>query len=288
MLNDFIEYLQEQVGQPYLWGGQHTKLTPENYVSVINTKEHKDGKDLGKYSDGTTYANAAIAYCEKLFDKGAEVLYAYDCSGLGMYWLQNLEHIYKSDLNANSMMSKCELTDDLPKRGYWVFRVADDGRATHIGYMISDEYLVEAKGRKYGVSKTKFKAKDWSKWGIPECFREEIIMPEPEVELEPDIEETDPDEQIDEAEEEPKTYYVLVIAKSVRVHTKPKKTSKTLWIAHNEDWYAKHHHTERADMYKILDIADNGWYHVQVLGDPTHIGYITNKPKYVTVLGGGT
>ena len=34
MLNDFIEYLKEQLGQPYLWGGQHTKLTPENYISV--------------------------------------------------------------------------------------------------------------------------------------------------------------------------------------------------------------------------------------------------------------
>ena len=27
MIKEFIEYLKEQVGQPYLWGGQHTKLT---------------------------------------------------------------------------------------------------------------------------------------------------------------------------------------------------------------------------------------------------------------------
>ena len=47
----FIEYLKEQVGQPYLWGGQHTRLTPENYVRVIERKE----AGRGKYPDGTTY-----------------------------------------------------------------------------------------------------------------------------------------------------------------------------------------------------------------------------------------
>lgn len=30
-LSDFIDYLEKQVGQPYLWGGQHTKLTPCTY-----------------------------------------------------------------------------------------------------------------------------------------------------------------------------------------------------------------------------------------------------------------
>ena len=86
MLNEFIKYLTEQIGQPYLWGGQHTKLTPDNYVEIIHKRE--DGR--GKYADGTTYAEASIAFCKKKFDQGATVLYAYDCSGLGMYWIQNI------------------------------------------------------------------------------------------------------------------------------------------------------------------------------------------------------
>ena len=86
MVDQFIEYLQEQVGQPYVWGGQHTKLTPENYVRVIERRE--EGR--GKYPDGTTYAQAAIDFCRAKFDEGATVLYAYDCSGLGCYWLYNL------------------------------------------------------------------------------------------------------------------------------------------------------------------------------------------------------
>ena len=28
MLTEFILYLTEQLRQPYLWGGQHTRLTP--------------------------------------------------------------------------------------------------------------------------------------------------------------------------------------------------------------------------------------------------------------------
>ena len=41
MLTEFILYLIQQIGMPYLWGGEHTKLTPENYKSVIARKEDK-------------------------------------------------------------------------------------------------------------------------------------------------------------------------------------------------------------------------------------------------------
>lgn len=30
-LSDFNAYLNEQIGQPYLWGGQPAKLTPDTY-----------------------------------------------------------------------------------------------------------------------------------------------------------------------------------------------------------------------------------------------------------------
>lgn len=37
MLKEFNDYLTDQIGQPYVWGGQHTKLTPENYVRIIDS-----------------------------------------------------------------------------------------------------------------------------------------------------------------------------------------------------------------------------------------------------------
>ena len=167
-LSDFNTYLNEQIGQPYLWGGQHTKLTPYTYIDIIERKE-------------TTAQNAedAIAYCKTLFDNGAAVLYAYDCSGLGMYYLQNVTKTYSHDMSANGMMGECEKADE-PKKGYWVFRL-NDGRATHIGYMVSDTEVIHAKGRKYGVTKEKYKKSYWHTCGIPKCIDfEEPEPPEPE------------------------------------------------------------------------------------------------------------
>ena len=181
MLAKFNDYLTDQIGQPYLRGGQHTKLTPENYVRVIEQKE----AGRGCYPDGTSYAQAAIDFCKKKFDAGASVLYAYDCSGLGVYWLQNVTHLWKADVNANTMMHRCTDLDTAgpPAKGWWVFRLDDaKQRATHIGYMVDNQYLIEAKGRKYGVVKTKFRAHDWDAWGIPKVFEDEIRHPEPKPE----------------------------------------------------------------------------------------------------------
>ena len=167
-LSDFNAYLNEQIGQPYLWGGQHTKLTPYTYVDIIERKE-----------TSTQNAEDAIAYCKNLFDNGASVLYAYDCSGLGMYYLQNVTKTYSHDMSANGMMGECEKTDE-PKKGYWVFRL-NDGKATHIGYMVSDTEVIHAKGRKYGVTKEKYKKSYWHTCGIPKCIDfEEPEPPEPE------------------------------------------------------------------------------------------------------------
>ena len=249
MLNEFIQYLTDQIGQPYLWGGQHTKLTPENYEAVIHKRE--DGR--GKYADGTTYADASIAYCRKLFNSGAEVLYAYDCSGLGMYFLHDLKHIY-SDMNADSMMHKCEevTKSGEPKRGWWVFRMTN-GRATHIGYMVSDTELIEAKGRKFGVVRTKWKKSDWSQWGIPKCMYDEIVTPEPEPQPEPPV----------------TKQFVEIVGKSVRVRAKDSILGKTLFIAH------------RGSRYELIDVAPSGWYHIMTVYPDA---YITNKPKYTKVV----
>ena len=143
-LSEFNTYLNEQVGQPYIWGAQHLKLTESDYISIITRKE----------SD-PTYRASAIAFCKKLFDCGATVLYAYDCSGLGMYYLQDVKKVYSHDMSANGMMGECEKADE-PKKGYWVFRL-NDGKATPIGYMVSDTEVIHAKGRKFGVTKERWK-----------------------------------------------------------------------------------------------------------------------------------
>lgn len=167
MLTEFILYLESQIGEPYLWGGQHTKLTPYNYIEVITKKEKTEEN-----------RENAIAYCKKKFDEGATVLYAYDCSGLGMYWLENVKHIFKTDMTANGMMAQCEIVTE-PKKGYWLFRL-NDGRATHIGYMVSDTEVVHAAGRKLGVVKVPYQKSFWHRIGKPKCFD---FDPEPKTHL---------------------------------------------------------------------------------------------------------
>lgn len=158
-MEEFMAYLQEQIGQPYLWGGQHTRLTPQNYVEVITRKETSPEN-----------IEAVILYCEKKFAEGATELYAYDCSGLGMYYLQNLTHIYPKDMTADGMMQHCAIVET-PKKGDWVFRL-NDGRATHIGYMVSDTEVVHAAGRSKGVVRVKYDKAFWHRAGRPDCFRE--------------------------------------------------------------------------------------------------------------------
>ena len=239
-VNGFIEYLKAQIGEPYLWGGQHTRLTPENYVTVIEKKE----ADRGGYAGGPSYADAAIDFCKKKFEKGAKALYAYDCSGLGCYWLDNLTHLYRCDVNANTMMNRCELKTELPRKGWWVFRL-NGKRASHIGYMIDDRYLIEAKGRKYGVVKTKFRPRDWHRWGIPHVFEPELTgdpAPAPA-----------PRERVE------------VLGKSVWVRDGDSVKGKKLFVAH------------RGDVFPLLGIAPSGWYRIET---KTGTGYITNKPRY--------
>ena len=249
MVDEFIVYLKEQVGQPYLWGGQHTKLTPANYKAVIHKKE----AGRGSYPDGTTYEQAVIDFCEKKFDAGATVLYAYDCSGLGCYWLYDLTHLYKGDVNANTMMGRCILKTDPPKKCWWVFRL-DGKRASHIGYMIDDQYLIEAKGRKYGVVKTKFREKDWNKWGIPKVFEKELT---PQPEPTPSPEPPEPGKKVE------------VVGKSVNVRASDSTKGKILFTAH------------KGDRFPFLSVAPSGWYEIETRKGP---GFITDLPRYTKIV----
>ena len=239
MLQEFIDYLHSQIGQPYLWGGQHTKLTPDNYVSVIKKKEKTEKN-----------AETVIAYCDQKWAEGAEILWGSDCSGLGMFFLQNEKHIYKSDMTANGMKGHCELTEELPKRGYWVFKCDKSGKATHIGYMVTDTELVEAKGRLYGVCYTEWKKASWSVWGIPDCFRDEIVTPVPP---------------------EPQFGMVEVIGASVNVRASDSKKGMYLFTAH------------RHDTFPLLGISqETGWYNIQTPKYPS--AWISNRMDLTKVV----
>ena len=107
-------YLEEQAsnGSIYLWGGQGetlSKLT-DSYIdkretSGANAKRVKALRDKrkGKYPN----------------------LRAYDCSGLGAYFLYNMKKVLSGDMSSNTLMTKCEsISKGELRPGDFVFRTS--------------------------------------------------------------------------------------------------------------------------------------------------------------------
>lgn len=164
-LDGFIAYLMEQLDNRsiYVWGAQGQKhpVITEAWIRRMETSPAD--------------AERAIKYWTKRCNEGYKTkLAAFDCSGLGMYYLYNLKRIFPSDMNANGMRSKCEsIKKDQVKRGDWVFRVGKNNRAYHIGYVIDNNgTVIEAKGRDDGVTKSKdpIMASYWTHAGRPRIY----------------------------------------------------------------------------------------------------------------------
>lgn len=170
LLEEFIAFLHQQVANHsiYVWGaqGQGGSTITEDWI------QRKEAS--------ASNADRAIRFWKKQVASGyGDVLRAFDCSGLGMYWLQNLKGISKGDMSSNTMMQKCKTIakNDL-KRGDWVFRTytsgSNKGKAYHIGYVVDDALgVIEAKGRDDGVVKRTLAASGssyWNAFGRPEAF----------------------------------------------------------------------------------------------------------------------
>lgn len=171
-LAGFIDYLAQQVknGSIYVWGGQGEVATN----ALIDKKE-----------TSASNKRRAKALLQKRIKAGysPENIRAFDCSGLGTYYLYNKTKLLSGDKTAHGLMG---LTSTLSKsklrKGDWVFRVyksgSNKGRAYHIGYVVDDSlHVVEAQGRDQGVVKRTLNAGGssyWNAFGRPDIFREEI------------------------------------------------------------------------------------------------------------------
>lgn len=175
-LKEFIDYLEAQVRNHsiYIWGAQGQGY-PTVSEAWIKTKE----SGIHQTNALKTYRKAVAAGCEK-------TLRAFDCSGLGAYWLQNLKCVIPSDKNANGLMGMCTLIQqNHVKKGDFVFKRYTTGakRAYHIGYVVDDDLnVIEAQGRAYGVVKRKLASGGWNEFGRPKFFAGEIDTQEERIE----------------------------------------------------------------------------------------------------------
>ncbi len=171
MMDEFIAYLEEQVKNRsiYVWGaqGQDAGIISERWIKSRETSGSN--------------AEKAIRFWQTQVTAGfGNVLRAFDCSGLGMYWLRDIKGLYQSDMSANSMMKQTEKIEKAELRcGDWVFRVYTSGdkkgTAYHIGYVVDEALqVIEARGRQYGVVKRTCDASGasyWNAFGRPLIFK---------------------------------------------------------------------------------------------------------------------
>ena len=143
-----VEYAKAQLGKPYWYG----------CYGNIATKALYDYKK----SQYPQY------YTDKDFESqfGQKV---HDCIGLikGYLWSDTPTSVQKynvkQDVSANGMLDKCQEKGDMSTMpqipGVLVFMDA------HVGVYIGDGYVIEARGHKYGVVKTKLSIRGWKSWG---------------------------------------------------------------------------------------------------------------------------
>ncbi len=145
-----VEYCKAQLGKPYWWGTFGQKATK----SLYNQKKAQ-------------YPQQYIADdFEKQF--GAKV---HDCVGLikGFRWCETPaskpQYVKSEDKDVSGMLYDCKIKgaiSTIPEiAGILVFFKG------HVGVYIGKGEVIEARGHKFGVVKTKLKERPWTQWGVP-------------------------------------------------------------------------------------------------------------------------
>ena len=106
--------------------------------------------------------------------EGADIntLLEYDCSGLFMDYA--IKHgIFKYDMNADGIYRAIpdKIKVSKVKRGDFVFHGTTE-KKKHIGYVVDDEWVIEARGTAYGVVKTRIKERGWQFAARPDFWSE--------------------------------------------------------------------------------------------------------------------
>ena len=155
---DFLAYLNAQLGQIYVWGAQGQNVSamddPEDWIVERETSDKN--------------AARAIALFRKRKKEGKDPILAFDCSGLIMYYMQNLRGLYSTDLSARGLYAKCAPVErgDL-QPGDLLFR-HNGKKIHHVGVYVGGGEVIEAMGRDDGVVKRDINASGsgyWNRFG---------------------------------------------------------------------------------------------------------------------------
>lgn len=143
-----VEYAKAQLGKPY-WFGTFGQTATEN---LYQSKKKQ-------YPNYYTASDFKSQYGQRV----------HDCIGLikGYLWSDTPTSVPKydslQDVTADGMLAKCKKKGSISTipeiPGILVFF------PQHIGVYIGDGYVIEARGHKWGVVKTKLASGSWKNWG---------------------------------------------------------------------------------------------------------------------------
>lgn len=151
-----IKYVNDQVAAHsiYVWGGQGEKvatLTARKLAAMENSPDNAARVEKFIYEHQLDFTDESKCF---------------DCSGLICKALEAAGIVPKGfDTTADGLYRKAvkvKLQDAVP--GDLVFRIIN-GKATHVGMIVSDSMIGEARGRNYGVCYTLRKGGSWDKAG---------------------------------------------------------------------------------------------------------------------------
>lgn len=147
-LKKTLYYANQQTlnGSIYVWGGQGEK------VKSLTVKQ------LARMENSPANAGRVEAHIKSTLDKIQSKAKCFDCSGLVICAL-----IYGGVLPAGYDNTAAGLYKEFEKSklsdlqaGDLVYRENETGSITHVGIALDPETIIEARGRDYGVVKTKF------------------------------------------------------------------------------------------------------------------------------------
>lgn len=167
MLN-FFDYLEAQVNKAiYVWGGQGKNLSEMSEEKAETWIHNREAARNGNSAQNEANAERAIALYRKRRTQGVNPILAFDCSGLIMYFLQNLAGEFDSDKTAKNLYFLCDYhpAKNEIKPGDLVFKGATPLTITHVGVYVGDGKVVESFGRDVGVIKTDLDNGGWGFFG---------------------------------------------------------------------------------------------------------------------------
>lgn len=146
-----LQWLEERVGEGYVWGAKGYTLTQSKLNELINqypeyVSQSKNGKWLGK----------------KVWDCAQLVRYAMKEVGISMVSGAT------SQWNKTDWMEKGKINTIPRDKICCLYRQTNGTTMQHTGVYLGNGYFIDARGSSTGVVKTKLEKYPWTHWGIPD------------------------------------------------------------------------------------------------------------------------